>query len=270
MIYIYGLLIGIVSLVILAWVGLKVKPKSLDPFPTPAGELKFIPLPGNLPEPVDRFYRVVYGNQLPVIQSAVISGKAQMSMNGLTFPARFRFTHQAGVDYRHYIEATIFGLPVMKVNEHYLDGHSRLELPFGVVENEPNVDQAANLGLWAESIWLPSIFITDSRIRWEPIDSSTACLVVPFVNAEERFIVRFDPATGLITLMEAMRYKEPDDQTKTLWINQALVWGPMNATPTAMVGSVTWLDEGKPWAVFNVEEIVLNTIVDEYVRAKGI
>ena len=38
----------------------------------------------------------------------------------------------------------MFGIPAMKVNEWYLDGHSRLELPFGVVENEPKVDMAAN------------------------------------------------------------------------------------------------------------------------------
>jgi hypothetical protein len=46
----------------------------------------------------------------------------------------------------------VLGIPAITVNEHYLDGHSRLELPFGTVENEPKIDMAANLGLWAESI----------------------------------------------------------------------------------------------------------------------
>lgn len=82
---------------------------------------------------------------------------------GVRFPARFRFTHTAGQGYRHYIEAALFGLPVLRVNETYLDGRARLELPFGVVENEPKIDSAANLGLWAESIWLPSIRVTDPR-----------------------------------------------------------------------------------------------------------
>ena len=30
-----------------------------------------------------------------------------MRLNGLTFPARFRATHEAGRNYRHYIEASI-------------------------------------------------------------------------------------------------------------------------------------------------------------------
>jgi transposase InsO family protein len=54
---------------------------------------------------VERFYRVIYGHQIPVIESAVISGRAQMRLFGITFPGCFRFTHIAGQDYRHYIEA---------------------------------------------------------------------------------------------------------------------------------------------------------------------
>ena len=43
-------------------------------------------------------------------------------MLGTSFHTRLRFTHTAGQDYRHYIEATIFGYPLIKVNESYLDG----------------------------------------------------------------------------------------------------------------------------------------------------
>ena len=67
---------------------------------------------------------------------------------GVTMPARLRFSHQAGYNYRHYMETTFYGFPVIKVNEHFIAGHSRLELPFGVVENDPVVDAAANQGLW--------------------------------------------------------------------------------------------------------------------------
>ena len=111
-----GILITLVVLVAIGWLGLKVKPKPFDPYPAQTPELETIPLPDDLPPPVERFYRAVYGDQIPVIESAVISGRAQMRLFGITFPARFRFTHIAGQDYRHYIEATMFGLPITLVS----------------------------------------------------------------------------------------------------------------------------------------------------------
>ncbi|MBN1310612.1 MAG: hypothetical protein JXB30_04265 [Anaerolineae bacterium] len=265
---IIGILVVLIVLSVVAYLGLQIQPRPFDAYPAQAPKLETVPLPDNLPAPVERFYQTLYGDEIPVIESAVITGRARLRVFGITFPSRFRFTHVAGQDYRHYLEATIYGLPIMKVNEHFLDGKSRLELPFGVVENEPKVDQAANLGLWAESIWFPAIFITDSRVRWEHIDDDTALLIVPFGEDEETFVVRFDPKTGLIHALEAMRYKEVTDEAKTLWINQAYEWQEIDGTKEP-VGAVIWLDEGTPWAVFTVEETVFNTDVSDYVRAEG-
>jgi len=209
------------------------------------------------------------GNQIPVIESAVISGRGKLRVFGLRFPSRFRFTHVAGQGYRHYIEATIFGYPVMKVNEWYLDGNARMELPVGVIENEPKVDMAANLGLWGEAIWLPSILITDPRVRWEAIDDTSARLVVPFGDEEDTFTVTFDRETGLMRTMEAMRYKEATDEAKIPWRNEPLGWQTFHGIEIPSPAATTWLDEGTPWAVWTIEDVVYNVDVSEYIRARG-
>lgn len=259
-----GILVG------LGWVATRVAPAPFASYSKAAGAPATLPLPADLPAPVERFYRRVYGDAVPIIDSAVISGRASLRLEGVTLPSRFRFTHETGRSYRHYLESTLFGVPILKVNEWYVDGNSRLELPFGVVDGEPKVDQAANLGLWAEGIWFPAVFLTDPRVRWESVDEVTALLVVPYGSGSERVLVRFDPDTGLITLVEAMRYREADSAAKILWLSEVLEWGEVDGYTLPVRASLTWLDERTPWATWTVEEVVYNADVGADVRARGL
>ena len=167
------------------------------------------------------------------------------------------------------IEATFFGIPIMKVNEWYLDGHGRLELPFGVTEG-PHTDQGANLGLWAEAANLPALWLTDPRVHWEAVDDDTALLYVPFGDGEQQFVVRFDPDTGRLRLLEAMRYRD-ETSDKILWLAGTLPGATIQAAGATLdaTGAATWIDQGSPWAVFTAEEIVYNVDVQDYIQARG-
>lgn len=266
------IVLGIIAgLFLIGWIGFQVKPQSFAPFAQKTPDLQTVPIPDGLPAPVDRFYHKVYGDRVPVITSAVITGKASLRPVGpFMLPGRFRFIHVAGQDYRHYIEVTFFGIPIMQVNERYVDQKSLAELPFGRIDNDPKQNQGANLGLWAESAMFPAIFLTDPRVQWKPVDDSTALLVVPFEDdKEETFVVRFDPQTALITYLESMRYHGPESTSKTLWVNENREWKEVNGIPFMTSGAAIWMDDGKPWAIFNAEDVVFNADVSEYVRAKG-
>ena len=133
----------VIAIVGVGWLGLQGQASPFIPYTAQTPAIDTLPLPKGLPAPVERFYKTVYGERVPVFTTVVMSGRASLRPYGPFYlPARFRFTHVAGRDYRHYIEATFFDIPFMKVNESYVDGRARMELPFGTDEG-PNLNQAA-------------------------------------------------------------------------------------------------------------------------------
>ena len=265
----WGAIIDIVFLLILGVVfGLRVQPAPFPAYPGQPGVVEMTPIPAGLPAPLERFYRQKFSDEIPVYHSAVFTGRGSLRFMGITMPARLRFTHIAGQGYRHYMETTFYGWPILKVNEHFLAGHSRLELPFGVVENDPGVDSAANQGLWAEMSAYPSSFLTDPRVRWEPVDDTTARLYVPFGESEQEFTVRFDPQSGELAHIETLRYR--DEKVGALcWWGDLTPGESQNGEPASLVFKVTWEDEGTPWLVYRVEDVVFNSDVSDYIRQTG-
>lgn len=259
--------IVVVVVAMLGWLGIQIRPKPFSSFFEEQQTLKTVAIPEGLPSPVERFYSTIYGNEIPVIETVVILGRGTLRpfMN-IPIPARFVFIHDAGKDYRHYFEATVFGIPILKVNEGYIDGESFFASPMIKITNDPNSNQAANLTLWAEGIWFPAIWVTDSRVHWTAVDKNSALLYVPFENDEENFLVRFNPETGLIDAMETMRYREPGaDHPKILWILRNEYGQPQAENNFLSTGSAMWLDQGSPWAYFKTEEINFNVNIKQYI-----
>ncbi len=61
-------------------------------------------------------------------------------------------------------------------------------------------------------------------------------------------VVRFDPASGKVSNIEAMKFKSAIGK-KVLWNNGV------------------WFDEGTPWIILDVEDVEYNVPVREYIRA---
>lgn len=266
-----GALIDLGFLLILFVVfGLRMQPAPLPEYTAdPAYPVETAPLPADLPAPVERFYRLTYpDDKLPVYHTAVISGRGTLRLLGVKFPTRSRFIHRAGYDYRHYFESTFYGIPIMKVNEHFIDGHGRMDLPFGVVENDPLVNSAANQGLWAEMSVYPAIFLTDGRARWEAVDDLTARLHIPWQEGEQVFTVRFDPQTGRMLSMETMRNRDAKSGL-VLWTADIDSVSARDDRPAKVKQSATWANEGTPWLILEAEDIVFNTDVSDYIRHTG-
>jgi hypothetical protein len=264
------LILGVVAALSgLVWIGTRIVPRAFPSHPQESEIPEELPMPPGLPAPVQRFYEILYGDSVPHIHSFILTGRGRVRFKGLTFPARLRFTHQAGKGYRHYIEAVFWGLPMMQVNEHYLDWRSRLALPFGVVENEPRVDQAANLGLWSETMLFPAVYLTTEGVRWEGMDETTARLFVPFKDEEHVFTVHFDARSGLVTRMKALRWKNAGDESRTPWEAQILEWGRLAGWQMPVLFGAQWMDEDSPWLVARIEDIVWNVDVQSYIRQEG-
>ncbi len=255
---------GIAALLVIllmgGWAGLQV---NATPFPTlPSADApRLIPIPPDLPAPVQRFARAVYGDSLPEVQSAMVQGRARLApVGGLPMPTRFRFYYDA-VRSSHYhdIQVTWFTLPFMRIHERNLEGHVRLDLAIiGQVNDAPHTNHAGIQGYWAEVLaWVPSIALTDSRLRWEAVDDTTARLYLPGLEDVEAFTVRFDPATGLMTEVETMRYQSEENADRWRWFNRILAWEVVDGQRVPVRSETQWNDS-TPWATWEIENVALN------------
>ncbi len=244
-------------------------PEAFGTFEADPPPMQHAPIPAGLPEPVARYLEVVVGDQLPLTASAVVTGRMTMRIVGPPLPGRFRFSHIAGQGYRHYMEVTPFGRRVATGEEWYLDGHARLDLPMGLVEDEPKIDRAANLSMWAEYVWLPSALV-DPRVTWEPIDVVSARMVVPQASGPDSLVAWFDQDTGLIDRFEAMRWRDASDAEPIRWVIRNHAWTRIDGIGVPAVSSVQWADQAHPWLRLSIDDVVWNADLTDYLPGSGV
>ncbi len=258
------LIIIVVALVVvigIAWLGLRVPASAFAAPDAPTAAVTTVPIPDDLPAPVARFARAVYGDMLPSAPTAMITGRAQVTMNGITMPARFRFYYDMAHGHYHDIQVTWFTMPVMGIHERLLDGHAIIDIPIiGRTENDPFTNAASIQGFWAELLaWMPALALGDPRVQWEAVDDNSARMIVPGAAPEEAFTLTFDPTTGYLDTLTTQRY-QGSDGIRHHWQPRALEWRVIDGVPTMARSSITW-DETAPWVTWEIEQVALNVDV---------
>jgi len=251
---------GVAVLAGIGWAGLQVSPSNLPPTVDEPRDLGMVEIPTDLPAPVRRYFQVAVGDQAPRIESLVVCGRARANF-GLWLPLRYRLVHRPGYDFERYMEVTWFGLPVLKAIDRYIDGVG-MTGPLGKAAMGPAVDQGANMILWAEAPLMPSLWITDERIRWEAVDDTTARLIFPYDQEEDELTVHFDPESGLIAQITALRYRD-EEHGKIPWHVDFTSWQTVNGAKLPARIAVTWEDQGEPWSYWDFEHVFWNVDISK-------
>lgn len=253
----FGVAGALTALAAMGWLGLQIRPQSITPEPSTAEDLGSMAIPTDLPAPVRRYLQVACGDRIPRTESMVAWGTARLQL-GLWMPVRFQLYHQPGQAFKRTMDVTWFGIPLMQALDSYIAGKG-MTGPVTKLESGPGVDQGANMILWAEATFYPSLLVTDPRIRWEAIDESSARLIFPFGDQQDELIFHFDPVSGLVTRTSALRSQGNGE--KAAWYAETVAWQTVNGIQVPKRVAVTWAAQGQPWSVWDFEGVVWNVAV---------
>ena len=255
------------------WLGLQIKPKPFEAHSEGTGQLDTAELPSDLPEPVRRHFRAALGEEVPRIETAVVWGRGEFNFNGVVWThPRFKSYHDPGREFRRDQQITWFGIPILQGIDAYLDGKGSLEISgllglLNIFDEGEKIDQGQNLAMWAEAPFTtPSALVLDPRVRWEPVDDTSARLIIPFGEQEEdSLLFEFDPETGLMSSVSGMRYRDQED-TKTPWRGEYSDWRTVHGVkvPHRLVG--TWEDWEEPYVILDLEGAAYNVDVSDNLR----
>jgi hypothetical protein len=94
----------------------------------------------------------------------------------------------------------------------------------------------------------------------------TARLVVPFGAKQDSIILAFGRPTGLTRSMESLRFRAPRDRQQLVERFEPPDWRTFRGLRIPSSGALTWLDQGRPWLVLDLEEVAYNVDVAEDLR----
>lgn len=263
--------IALIILIGLAYLGLVIVPRPFRPHPAPSQPGPPRPFRAGLPEPVEKHFLETIGPTPPEITTAVVWGRGKTWYRGVWVPLRFKAWFRSGDAFARRFEITWFMRPVLRGRDSLVSGEGVIEIG-DRIETGERTDQGQLLELWAGMVWLPSIFVHDPRITWEPIDAHSARLNVPRGAGVEELQAHFDPLSGRMTDLTGMRDADPAEVAdatvettggKEPWRVDLLGWKQMNDLLIPCQVDIALGESGSPWVYWDVDGIVYNVNVSD-------
>jgi hypothetical protein len=210
-----------------------------------------------LPEPVQRYFKLVLKEGQPYISYARITHNGQfkagfdkdwMAIKG----EQYATTEKPGSIWKGTTSTFV-------ARDMYIKDIGRLVVSLFSLHNVVDAkgeqyDQGEILRWLGESVLYPTNLLPSERLQWSAIDSQTAKLTFDYNQLSLFFLLTFND-TGEITQMETKRYM--DDKNLGTWIIKLAEYKEMNGVVVPTVFDVFWrLQKGDfSYAKFNLKRI---------------
>jgi hypothetical protein len=209
---------------------------------------------GNLPLPVQRYFRAVLKEGQPLITTARVkhTGTFNMSQTGEQWQP-FHSTQRVITRRPGFVwDARIQMAPALDVFVHdaYVAGEGVLTAsPFGLITvmdqpRTPELAQGELMRFLAEAVWYPTALLPGQGVVWEAIDDSHAGATLSDGATTVTLVFHFD-AQGLIdTVRSEGRYRDVDgEQVATPWQGRFWDYEVRDGMRVPLSGEVGWLLE---------------------------
>ena len=179
----------------------------------------------------------------------------------LPIPLQIRMSHRLGYAFVHEIRIGRGPFSRQIGLDAFVDGRGAMIVGRST-QTGRTFDQGARIAMWGEALTFPASWLGRTDVGWESVDARTARFMVPTPDGDVPIVVSFDPRTGLPTSCAADRYKGVGPLTRWHGAWSDWVVGPEGIlAPRRM--QVRWTDEPHPWLTIRVNNLAVNTPVDE-------
>jgi len=214
-----------------------------------------------VPAPVARYLEVAHPDGPAEVETVVMEGSGRFRRRPLPWlPVRNTISLRPGLDRVSDMFVRIGPFTLLKVLDAYVDGHGITKVQRKADVGD-RIDQGSVHPMLCESLMFPSSWSRMESFAWEPVDATTARMLLPFHGGIEVATVGFDAATGFPVTYETPRYKS--DGPKVDWRIDLLDWhrfGPA-VVPRRIV--VTWADEPGSWLELRFAQVSTGADIGE-------